>query len=563
MNPTRTNEEVLAESTRVAQEAASMIGGTFEQAKGFTPNVSASNVPVSVLSTPTPALTMPPTPMIPTDTSVLGEAKTLLEQGRLQAEQAVANTQAPVSASERAIQESLGILSTESDTRAKFEDQAGLQQRSEQIRRFEESLRRQSAALDQFDIDLMNDTESMRLEAGRRDMTKGQFSARSAELNLQRSMERAGRVAGMRADIAALDVMQGNYKQAAEQVDKALKSIYEPVRQRLQMEMFFLERNDKRFDAAQKELSNFRMMEIQREQAEIDRSIVNAEAAVVSGYASPDEVKQLTSLAGDSEAQNKLAQDILGRASRARIQQEQAQIAASRSASAWNQRAAAYDLAMNGDPAAIEFLGFDPRQSNMTLQDSFNFINATAEDDRILNNLDKVLVSDSALAASTGVSRFALGTAAARFGLPSAGVGAVVGSKVPVAGTILGGVGGFVAGTAGGYVKVANEKKELLGALSSLSNTAAFTKLREYKEAGISFGQLTEAERIAIGRAATDLFSVLTINNDGTVSGINTSAKDFKRLVENYRQETEIKKQQKAQIFSGLTPADASFIDGL
>lgn len=301
MNPSKTNEQVLAESTNVAQQAAGMIGGTFKQAEGFTPNVSATNVPASLVTNPGPALTLPPAPTLAPDMGVVGEAKTLLDQKRVEDEARLAETKAPVSASERAVQEAFGILGTESDTRTKLEDQAGLTQRSEQMRRFEESLRRQSAQLDQFDISQMNDMESMRLEAGRRDMTKGQFSARAAELNLQRSMERAGMVAGMRADIAALDVMQGNFKQAAEQVDKALKSIYEPVKQKLQMEMFFLERNDRRFDSAQKELANTRMMEIQREQQQIQSAQDMVNTVVSNGYATSDEVADMIALDNPQE----------------------------------------------------------------------------------------------------------------------------------------------------------------------------------------------------------------------------------------------------------------------
>lgn len=313
MNPSKTNEQVLAESTNVAQDAAGMIGGTFKQAEGFTPNVNATNVPATLVTNPGPALTLPPTPTLAPDMGVTGEAKTLLDQKRVEDEARLAETKAPVSDSEKAIKESFGILGTESDTRTKLEDQAGLTQRSEQMRRFEESLRRQSAQLDQFDISQMNDMESMRLEAGRRDMTKGQFSARAAELNLQRSMERAGMVAGMRADIAALDVMQGNYKQAAEQVDKALKSIYEPVKQKLEMEMFFLERNDRRFDSAQKELASTRMMEIQREQQQIQSAQDMVNTVVSNGYARSEEVAELVSLSENPAEQIGLAQMITNR----------------------------------------------------------------------------------------------------------------------------------------------------------------------------------------------------------------------------------------------------------
>jgi hypothetical protein len=271
----------------------------------------------------------------------------------------------------------------------------------------------------------------------------------------------------------------------------------------------------------------------------------------------------MISLAGNPEGQNKLAMDIIGRASRAKVAQQQAQIAASRSSAAWSQRAAAYDLAMNGDPAAIDFLGFDPRLSNMTLQDSFNYINETMEDDRIIANLDKALESDAAIAASAGVSRSALFTASARYGGPGLIAGGLGGSAVPGVGTLIGSAVGYVAGTTLGTVAVANQKKDLMGALSSLSNTAAFTKLREYREAGISFGQLTEAERIAIGRSAADLFAALDVNMDGTVNGINVSEDRFRQLVLSYRAETEIKKNQKAQIYSGLNPADEQLINGL
>ena len=271
----------------------------------------------------------------------------------------------------------------------------------------------------------------------------------------------------------------------------------------------------------------------------------------------------MSELAGNPKKQTDLSRQILARSSRAQVARENAQVAASQSAASFSQRKTAFDLAERGDPEAIKFLGFDPRATNMSLQDTFNYTNETAQFDRIINNLDKALENEGALQASTGVSRSTILTASARYGGPSLIAGGAAGSVVPIVGTAIGSFAGFVGGTAVGTVRIANEKKELLGALSSLSNTATFEKLREYKQAGITFGALTQAERIAIGRSAADLFAVLEINEDGTVSGINTSQADFIRLNKAYREDIQIKKDQSAVIHSGLNPADEDLINSL
>jgi hypothetical protein len=191
-------------------------------------------------------------------------------------------------------------------------------------------------------------------------------------------------------------------------------------------------------------------------------------------------------------------------------------------------------------------------------------MNETMEDDAVLTSIGKALnVSNATLNASTGVVRSAFGTGLLTRGLPAAGVSALVGSKVPVVGTIVGGAAGLIGGTAVGFTQIANEKKDLMGALGHLANTAAFVKLREYREAGISFGQLTEAERIAIGRSASALFAVLDVKNDGTVGGINASPQEFQRLLQAYQKDIESKKEQKRVIYGGFNPADMQLIEGL
>lgn len=297
---------------------------TVDRIKGALGNVNASNVPMSVVSTPTPAIALPPAPVIPTDTGAVAEGRTLLDQETERARTEADRASQTVSDSERAVRESLGILQTEDQSRTQLEQQAGVAGFSQDIRKFQESLRRQVAELDQFDVDNVNTLEQMRVDASRRDITKRTFSAQSAEANIQLAVERANRVASARATIAAIDISQGNLQQATEQVDKALKAIYEPVRQQLQMEMFFLERNDTRFDSAQKDLANSRMMEILREQAQMDRAINLSDSAVASGYASSDDIQNLVNLSSDPAQQAAYAVQILGKGARAAVSLENA-----------------------------------------------------------------------------------------------------------------------------------------------------------------------------------------------------------------------------------------------
>lgn len=306
MNPTQETAIETSAGMETATQTVDRVKSALAQP------VNASNVPVSVLSTPTPDLQMPPVPTIQPDMGVVGEGQTLLDQETARAQAAANQATQNVSDSERQVRELFGMTQTEGQTRTQLEEQAGVNAFSQDLRKFQESLRRQVAELDQFDINNVNTIEQMRVDAGKRDITKRTFGAMSAEANIQMAVRRANMVASTRATIAAIDVTQGNLQAATEQVDKALKAVYEPVRQQLQMEMFFLERNDRRFDAAQKDLAQTRMMQIQREQAEIDRAIAMVDAAVATGIATPGEVQELVGIQDPIEQAN-AARDILGR----------------------------------------------------------------------------------------------------------------------------------------------------------------------------------------------------------------------------------------------------------
>ena len=548
MNPTLENikNQALALNEQVNKKAIEQGKATqsFDVAGNAikTPSTLAGGIPASQMDTNTPSLNIPQTPQLP---DVANEAKSYgqsyLQNLQAEAQKRLDAEQSQITQGEQNVRSLMGLIGQESATRAQLEDKAGITDLQTKMREAEQSIANQIAAIDDFDDSTVYETEQMRQDASRRDMTKGTFGAQSAEFNLQRSIQRRGQAAQLRATLAANAALQGNFELATEQVNKALASIYDPIRLSLQMEQFFLERNDKRFEAAQKEVADLRLKEIDRTFAEIDNANVNVNAAISSGYASAEEIKKLVSLSDSPQEQSALALQITARAARAEVALQQATLAANQSAVSWTQRAQAYDLAMAGDPDAIAYLGFDPRASDMSMQELFDYQNKSSETQNIFDNITEILNNPRGIRASTGISQ-------------SVAVEALFGGKNLVTSYMTSPIS---------YVEIGNQKMNVMGALSSLANTATFQEMRRLKESGVTFGALTEGERVAIGKAADDLFSAIEVSEDGTVTRINASESRFRTLLENYQEKAKIYQEQ-LDIMSGkVNEADAALIDNL
>lgn len=273
-----------------------------------------TNIPVGAIDGAPQGLQLPDLPQI---SDAAGPAKTaagaFLEQAQAQADVKLKETETKGSASENKIRELMGLANTESATRDKLEDTRGVTGIEEQMRNAEESIARQIAEIDAFDLQNVTDLEGMRIDGSKRDLSKRTFGAQAAEFNLQRTVERAGMAAGLRATVAGNLALQGNLEAATEQVDKALKAIYDPIKQGLEMEKFFLERNDVRLGEDRAEARELRMKGIDRQFAEIDRANSVVDAAVASGGASPEEIKKMVDLSGDPVEQRNYAMSILAR----------------------------------------------------------------------------------------------------------------------------------------------------------------------------------------------------------------------------------------------------------
>jgi hypothetical protein len=312
MEPKRTRSYTTTSGERVTKYN----DGTEKRipAPTATPTVAPTvqgGISGATLARQTPNVQLPPPINIQPDiqgTRAAGQS--LLDFETQRAEQEAAQAQAPITQSEQQIRSMFGMLNTEGQARDQLDEKKGVNAYSQDLQKFQQTLRNQIAELDQQDLDNINANEQSRLDSSRRDITKRTYNAMSAEANLQQSIKRASQVAQTRSTIAAIEVTQGNLEAATEQVDKALKAIYDPIRNALQQEMFFLERNDKRFDAAQKEVSDLRMKAIDRQFAEIDRATSLVDSAVASGGASPSDIKAMVA-ERDPAKQSQLAMSIL------------------------------------------------------------------------------------------------------------------------------------------------------------------------------------------------------------------------------------------------------------
>ena len=150
------------------------------------------------------------------------------------------------------------------------------------------------------------------------------------------------------------------------------------------------------------------------------------------------------------------------------------------------------------------------------------------------NTATKLLENKTGLNLSTGAYQSpAMATLLKNVGGSVAGFG-VAGSVVPGIGTAAGlatglGVGLVTAPSAYSYNRT--QKDQFLADASFLINDSTFAEIRDMKAQGVTFGNMTEGERIAAGRAATNLASAAIIDESGMVTGFRGSADNIEKYI--------------------------------
>ena len=511
--------------TTAGMETATETVNRIQSARNVAP---PTDIPVAAVeNNAPPALNVPePTmPTVNTEGVVAGAdqaVQSLQEQEAQRKEAEVTQAQTEVSANEQAIRDAAGVLGTEAEKRTELETAAGVPEAQKQLRELATGLSMASNNLREFDLNFVNSIEQMRVGASKKDLTKRTFSAANAEANVQMAVQRAGMVSSIYSQQASIQILQDNVKGATEAIDKALTSFYEPIRQEMEMETMFYQRNSQLFDSAQNRAANARLASIEQQQNVIDQAVEAVDTAVVSGYASAEDIERMTSLSGQPDLQKKEAQKIIARGRAAKIAQENALFNA-------QMAKLRQDLAASGQTGTTQEAVQIQSTKN---QDLLKHARLVSQNEAGLRALTAGGLGYQAGQLVKSVTTTAFGGAIA---------GGAVGSVVPGAGTVAGGAVGFLGGTAAGAgmgLKAnAEAKEDALASLNYLLQNASFQSLRDEKAAGLSFGALSNAERTAAGSAANAVAAALEIDvATGQPIGIKGSYDQFQEnmtIVEN------------------------------
>lgn len=276
----------------------------------------------------------------------------------------------------------------------------------------------------------------------------------------------------------------------------------------------------------------------EKENFDMQQAVSSVNSAVATGFASQEDVATMTALSGDPKAQKEFADKILAKASRTQYMNA---LAATHAASA---RAAA--------EAGDEVKGAAAAKA-VSAQSALDVLQV------IKNNP----LGIKAIAGSNFLGRTALsaaGEAITKGFIGGTGAGALGGSVLPGAGTVaggaLGGVTGAVAGAGAGTFQASKQRADVASALGYLVNSGTFSEMRRLREGGVTFGSLTEGERIAIGKAADALFSALAVADDGAVTGVKSSEENFNRLLTEFETKQKDYLREANAMASGLTRED-------
>jgi hypothetical protein len=216
----------------------------------------------------------------------------------------------------------------------------------------------------------------------------------------------------------------------------------------------------------------------------------------------------------------------------------------------------ALELAQQGDPMAIQSLGYDPRNIQGGAVGAQQYEIAKSDIQMGIDAASRFLGSDAGVNLTTGAFQSPLLSAAGRSIGTATAAGAVGGSVLPGAGTLGGAALGFglgVLGTPFFYSQSKTAKDEALAAASFLINDTTFQAIRDLRAQGVTFGSMTEGERIAAGRAATELASAAIVDESGAVSGFRGSPETIRKHVQSIQRAYE-GRQEYLDMQYGLDP---------
>lgn len=176
----------------------------------------------------------------------------------------------------------------------------------------------------------------------------------------------------------------------------------------------------------------------------------------------------------------------------------------------WGARASMLKAAEAGDPLAIEALGYDPAQAKGGIEGARQYEGETASIQAGVNAAKAMLENRRGLNATTGALQSPLIGGFFAGGKNDGSLSSLI-SRIPIVGNIQ------------GAVQSKQDAMDFLGNAALLVNDTTFKSVLEMKAQGVTFGAMTEGERIAAGRAATALNAAARVDESGNIIGFNAT----------------------------------------
>lgn len=212
-----------------------------------------------------------------------------------------------------------------------------------------------------------------------------------------------------------------------------------------------------------------------------------------------------------------------------------------------SERAKLIELARDGDQASIDALGYDPNEIRGGVEGAQQYEIQSADIQMGVDAATALLNNERGIKSATGAVQSPI-VGGFFAGGKSDGSAASLISRIPIVGNVQ------------GSIQTKNDYLDFVANASFLVNDTTFQEIRDLKAQGVTFGNMTEGERKAAGRAANQLNAAVRIDDSGQVIGFNGSEdvirgyiRDIKRAYEGRQQYLDIKystnrsEQQEAQ----------------
>lgn len=338
----------------------------------------------------------------------------------------------------------------------------------------------------------------------------------------QEDRENAVRTAGLAAEAA---VLQGSIETASTLINNAMTDFYSDRTLKNQNMINQLTYFSGIADKQTQQLLDKEKRVYEEDQRQIVRAETAVDAAVTSGYASGEDLRKLTSLSGDPQAQTAYAQGVVANAARQAAAIERQKLAISQAGLDLDRRQQLYELAALGDPKAIEELGWNPADQ-VTEEKAKVIDNQISEADKAEKKIVDLLSNKIGLQSSSGEWQF--GEASIR-GLLGQGnqtqeTISVGGAQIPMSTTPFG---------VGGMAKSRQQKATFLANADQVLTMEGLLQIGDLAAQDIKLTPITEKELGILFQSASTLNAAARRDDKGKLEGFSIPDYEVEKELQN------------------------------